>query len=88
MEKGRMMLGIFLGIVIISTIIFTFVYKDVLFTNKINITYPDGCIETYENAELVSSECINGREMLEKQNRNPISPPGQYDISMPSLNLT
>ena len=40
-----------------------------LFTSNINVTYPDGCVETYVNAELVSEECFAGRLMAEEQKK-------------------
>ena len=48
--------------------------RDILFMNEVHITYPDGCIEKYVNTEMVTSECTEGRRLLDEQNKP--TPPG------------
>ena len=48
-----------LVIVIIVLLVAVYSFKDTLFTNKITITYADGCKETFIDAELVTPRCDN-----------------------------
>ena len=64
--------GFFILLIVVSGI---FIYKNGkdLFTSKVTITYPDGCVEEFENNELVTEMCSEGRaiakEQKERQNR-------------------
>ena len=39
---------------------------DKLFTNKVEVRYPDGCIEIYLNTVLTTPECTEGKLMIER----------------------
>lgn len=59
-----------LACVLISIILFMLfliiVNNDTIFKNKIDINYPDGCIETFVNNKLITKECTNGRKLLDR----------------------
>ena len=69
MEKLRMFTGIMLTIIIVACSIYAYVERDTLFRTEVNVTYPDGCVETFVNSELVSDECIVGRAMVENNQK-------------------
>jgi len=43
-------------IILICSTILMLNYKE-MFTNKVNITYPNGCVESYINGKLVTEKC-------------------------------
>lgn len=70
--RKKILAGILITFIIVcSTLII--VYREKVFFNAVSVTYPDGCIENYENGELVTPECIEGRLLQEQNNRNPIA---------------
>ena len=79
MEK-RTMIGIGLALIFIVSIVIGFMYKDTLFTNQAIITYPDGCVETYENAVLIGEKC-------DRSNVSEVSRYNQYGDVL-NFNLT
>ena len=54
----RNIIGLFFVGVILFTLIFIFIKKDEIFRNEVTVTYNDGCVEKYVNAELVTEKCI------------------------------
>ncbi len=58
-------LGLLAVIIIMS--LYVYKHKDDLFMNRITVEYPDGCIEIFENAELVTPVCEEGRIMEQAQ---------------------
>jgi hypothetical protein len=64
----RTLLAIPMGIILVALLIVSFIYKDVLFMNKVEITYPNGCKEVFINQELTTEECTLGRQLMEEQN--------------------
>jgi len=74
METSKKILATVLIILIISLCIGLYAYRDTIFMTKVSLTYPDGCIEKYENNELITPECTEGRLLKEQQEKmnNPI----------------
>jgi len=69
MDKRRIIIGVILSLFILIMIFIMFKFGDNLFLNKFNITYPDGCQESYINDKLVSNECTIGRMMSEENKK-------------------
>lgn len=69
MDKRRIVIGVILSLFILIMIFLMFKFGDNLFLNKFNITYPDGCQESYINDKLTSNECTIGRMMSEEQKK-------------------
>jgi len=69
LKKPRNILAIILVGIIAVMLILVLVNKDNIFKHEIEITYPDQCVEQYEDGELISPECTTGREMLENANK-------------------
>ena len=68
MDKNRKILaGCLIAFILIASIL-TYTYRDVIFLHKMSIMYPDGCVEEFENGELITPECIEGRLLKEQQN--------------------
>ena len=57
--------AVLLSIIIIMSMV-TYIYRDEFFKSTVNIEYPDGCVETYINKELVSNKCVYGREIVNR----------------------
>lgn len=74
MER-RNMIGIILVAIILISVCFLIIYRDSFFSSKITREYPDGCVETYINKELISDKCIIGREIV-----NRTEPLIDYDL--------
>ena len=71
MEKKKKIIGTILIIFIVVCSVLLYIYRDIAFLNKMEIKYPDGCVEKYENGDLITPECIEGRILMKQQN-NPI----------------
>lgn len=67
MERKRTIIAACLGIVILLTIGAMLFAKDTMFRNKVVVSYPDGCVETYINTRLTTPMCIAGRIIAEQQ---------------------
>ena len=78
-ESLRIVITIVLLIIMSFTAFYLVKNRDKLFTSAYQITYPDRCVETFENDVLVSEECTIGREKLEKQQN-------QSTIIRPAIN--
>jgi len=51
---------------IIVMSVFIWLNKDEYFKSEVTVTYPDGCIERYVNAELVTPICEEGRRLTDR----------------------
>ena len=60
---------IFCLVIILGGGILSYQYRDTLFKSVVNVTYPDDCVETYVNGEMITEECLLGRELV-KENKN------------------
>ena len=80
-KKKKVSLAVVLGIIIFIGVLFIAFNYDTLFSNKIEITYPDGCIELYEQNELVSPICEEGRVLEENL-------PDVFNIGVKTKNFT
>ena len=91
MEKAKIIIIIttVLIFVIAITSIYLYTNRDKLFTSTYEFTYPDQCVEVFENDVLITEECILGRQMYEEQlnNNKNIKPMGMKEWKM-NLNLT
>lgn len=77
LDKKRLIIGIILGTLALVMTIVVFMNKDAMFPNGFNLTYPDGCVETYMHGKQITPNCTIGRQML-KINQQPVldMPPG------------
>ena len=69
MEKQRIIIAVVCAVIIIGMGIFLIANWNSVFVSKIEITYPDGCIEKFENDVAVSPICTNGRLLKEEEDR-------------------
>jgi len=67
--KLKYIIAIILSIFIIGGVIIIFMHSGEMFRYEINVTYPDGCIETYNRGDLISPMCEYGRELAEEIER-------------------
>jgi len=82
-KKNRKWIALGLLAIIIIMGIFVYNNRDDLFNNRVTITYPDGCVETFENTILVSDLCTEGRLQEEQIGYGM----GQWETT-PTINLT
>ena len=75
--KRKILLSVCIAVIIIMAVLCV-IYRDTFFKTTVKITYPDGCVETYDGDVLISPECTEGR-LLEKQKG------GQWNI--PNLQM-
>jgi len=67
MKKNiRVIIGIILLVILVTMGIFVYMNRDVIFKSTVTMEYPDGCIEVYENRELITEECSEGRNMADE----------------------
>jgi len=66
----RRVIAIVLLIFIFTLIILCVVFKDKIVTNTEILGYPDGCNETWINGIINSSNCTQGRAILELHRQN------------------
>lgn len=66
-KNPRIWIAIVLVVVIVGMLVWVIINNESLFKHKIDIYFPDGCQEVYENGKLITPECIEGRVILEKQ---------------------
>lgn len=70
METSKKIIaGCLIGFIIIASIL-VYIYRDAIFLHKMSVTYPDGCVEKFENGKLITSECNEGRILIEQQNND------------------
>jgi len=74
MEQKKLISIICCVILILISSTICVLNKDKLFTNKIVVTYPDGCKEIYYNNILNNSICEYGRELEEQRKTNTTNP--------------
>ena len=90
-EKKRLYIGIGLGIVIIVLSTIMFIGGHDIFKSKLELKYPDGCIERYDGGLLITPICTNGRildEANNNRNKIPIPPVANINITFPTQWLT
>ena len=73
--KKYIVAGIF-GLIVIVCGIYLAMNYEKLFTNKVEITYPDRCVEIFINNELTTPECTEGRKIAEEQRADAEWNPG------------
>ena len=66
-KKIRVIISVVLFFIIAITTIYLYQHRDKLFTSTYQITYPDRCVEVFENDILISEKCIIGRMIYEEQ---------------------
>ena len=77
MEKSKKIIaGCLIGFILIASIL-TYVYRDKIFLHKMMLKYPDGCEEKFENGELITPECIEGRLLKEQLNSDEYNIDGE-----------
>jgi len=64
MEK-RKVIGCILVAIILFMVFVIFVNRETIFSNKVTLNYPDGCVEEYINNKLITDECTEGRKLLD-----------------------
>lgn len=62
-KNQKIMISIVLGIIIIALTLFLFINGEELFKNKVTLTYPDGCSETYSDGVLITEPCPNNNDL-------------------------
>ena len=67
MEKQRIIIAVVCAVIIIGMGIYLIANWNSVFISKIEITYPDGCIEKFENDVAVTPICTNGRLLKEEE---------------------
>jgi len=65
----KILVGVLVTILVVTSAI-TIIYKDKIFLHKMTVRYPDGCEEKFENGNLVTPECIEGRLLKQQQESN------------------
>ena len=73
-KKGgnkRLLLGSILVAILIGLTLWLVLNWDEASQQKATVRYADGCVETFINGELVTDECVKGRELdrLAKERR-------------------
>lgn len=68
-SKMRIISGIIIFCIFIGFSLFAVLNRDSLFVSKMQIRYPDGCIENYTNDNLTSEKCVMGRALAESERK-------------------
>ena len=87
-KKVRIIISVVLFFIIVTTAVYLYQHRDKLFTSTYELTYPDRCVEVFENDMLVTEECTIGRHQLEAQQNESITPAINMEQWNPNLNLT
>jgi hypothetical protein len=82
----KLIAGLLLLLVAV-TLCVIFFYKDELFKQTLTITYPDRCIEVYENNVLTTPECTAGRELKKQQEDRFPGMTGIYYKDLPNITI-
>ena len=69
-KETRITIASILVLAIVGVCIIAYMNKDTLFTNNVELEYPDGCIEEYVDTILVTDVCEEGRRIMEEQENN------------------
>lgn len=85
-QKVRIIITVVLFFIITVATIYVISNKDKLFTVRYELTYPDKCVEVYENDILISDECTMGRLLYEDM-KNQTSKQPTFSSEW-NLNLT
>ena len=72
MEAKKIFLISFLFLLILGAGIYI-AMNPKIFESRVEVEYPDGCIEYYVNTVLDSDVCTVGREIVEKQKEEELS---------------
>jgi hypothetical protein len=64
METKKIIMSTIFVIIILMATIISWHYRELIFTNKVEIKYPNGCEEVYVNTELVSEKCNYEEQQL------------------------
>jgi hypothetical protein len=67
MDSKRKTIGLALGVIIIILLILLYFGRESLFSQRVDITYPDGCVEKFKNGVAITPLCTNGRLLQEQQ---------------------
>ena len=86
-DKMRIVLAIICGLIIISLGLYLIFNWREVFVNKVEIMYPDGCIEKFENGVAVSPICTHGRLLQEEQERKYIDSNINQQINPPTFDF-
>jgi hypothetical protein len=62
----RKTLAIILGVVIVIMAILIYINRETFFASRTTIKYPDGCIEKYVNAKLITPKCFYTYEHINR----------------------
>lgn len=82
-ERVRLFAVTIILIFIVCLSIYVLVNKDTIFKQIVTITYGDGCVEKYINGELNTSECVEGRRLLEESNNQWNKTPEMPNLTIP-----
>ena len=65
-KKVRIIVSIVLFFIMLLASVFVYQNRANIFMSTYEITYPDRCVEVFENDVLISEECVAGRMKLDK----------------------
>ena len=74
MDSRQKLIGGGLILLIIVIAVVMIIFRHTIFTQVIEIKFPDGCVEKYENGIAVTPICTNGR-MLQEQSNSMVNIP-------------
>jgi len=86
-KKIRIVISIMLFFILVVASVYLYQNKDKLFTSTYKITYPDRCVEVFENDELISDVCTFGRKIYEDAQKET-NQPGLLQWNQNLTNLT
>ena len=75
-----------IGMIVVGTYIYQ--NKENLFKSQTTITYPDRCVEQFDDDKLVSDECTYGRMLMEQQQQERDEPAFNIQWNNSNKNLT
>ena len=84
LNAKRKILSVFLLMFITTMFSLAIINHEDWFTPRMEIVYPDQCIEKYKGHELLTPICENGR-MLNKTFYEKRYPQWQYNLTIPNL---
>jgi len=88
MDSKRMIgVGILVSVIIALSVTIA-INKDSWFQHRVEMNYPDNCMEEYIDGELVTPICVKGRELYKKQLAGESCEGENIWATMPPINLT
>lgn len=85
MERNRLIITfVLIGIMLISIIVL-FVKRDTIFSQEVQVRYPDNCVEKFRNGVAITPLCTTGRIMQEQQDAKL---PESTGVVVPQANYT